>query len=104
MGIEEEKLVERSAGYLLELGRNPNLRAFEGDLQAGRFDSVEPDTWVVYQEGQLMGMGTNRDELLEPLGEQGTTRPFCTQVNKTPRPIIRIRSPRLVRPFHTRPK
>jgi len=93
MGIEGEKRMPLSREYRQVMRRNPDLRAFRTDLKTGKFDAVEPNTWVVYHEGQLAGSGLDRDQLLEPFGGQTSEGPFCTQVNVTQPDVAEVLTP-----------
>ena len=93
MGIEGEKRMPLSREYRQEMRRNPDLRAFQADLRTGKLDSAEPNTWVVYHEGQLAGMDLDRDQLLAPFGGQTDQGPFCTQVNITQPDVAEVLTP-----------
>lgn len=79
-----------------ELANDPNYIAYQKAKLSGEFDEMETGTFVAYHEGQLVGIGLNRDQLFQQLHEQGVEGFFFHQVG-TPERVVHIRSPRLVR-------
>ncbi|MBI2310832.1 hypothetical protein HYU90_03385 [Candidatus Collierbacteria bacterium] len=70
-----------------DLAEDPNYVAYQQALESGQFANLEPGTFVVFHEGQLVLTGTDRDKIFEELGKRGIGG-FIHQVNISEEPIV----------------
>lgn len=72
-----------------DLAEDPNYLAYQSALESGQFASLEPGTFVVFNGGQLVLTGMDRDKIFKELGERKIGG-FIHQVNITEEPIVAI--------------
>ena len=70
-----------------DLAEDPNYLAYQSALESGQFASLEPGTFVVFNEGQLVLTGMDRDKIFEELGKRKIGG-FIHQVNIPEEPIV----------------
>jgi hypothetical protein len=87
---------EDTVGVSDELANDPNYLAYQAALSTSQFESFTPGTYVAYHDGQLVGTGTDRDQLLSELHGKGIEGVFYHQVG-VPEQVFHMRSPRIAR-------
>lgn len=79
------------------LAQDPNFIACQKAVERGQFRDLKPGTYVAYAEGELVGTGMDREQVLQEMKESNFKKGvYIHQVN-VPQRVVHLRSPRRVR-------
>ncbi len=82
---------------LSEIENDPNFIAYQEAKEEGLFDDLAPGTYVAFNNGEHVGTGKNRNELIDELYSQGVDSDIFLQQVNVPERVYHIPTPFLVR-------
>jgi hypothetical protein len=74
---------DRNRPYSAE--EDPNYIAYKEALGRGDFSELDPESWLAFADGKLVGSAFTREELMDSLDKKVLRKgPMLTQVNPEP--------------------